>query len=960
MKRYRINKLDIKGFRIYSRKQSINFFENLTVVYGRNGRGKTTLQDAVGWLFNNNIARYISYKGEWNRAKNTHIRSLINPDIETQITGYFKEVSSPGSEIQKITRNETEIYDPGGLIDSFFDSSGQRDDLLWAHSLSQAKLQELAVANGRDRLENLAPLLDLTEVNNKVKELDELLKINRDKLIKLEKKQSEISEKDQTGLLENFRTKIIELEKTLNPIITLPSKPENNFSVLSEVEEWKSWLKGVLNTVTEKRGIINRLISQRQENNINTSYKKQENEFIKSVEELERELKQVSQQEEDRKKKVDQLENNLKIIDEEIKFITTLFGKIDIKRNNKEEINKTIEKLELKILNHPEIFREIETKKTEMNKILEKSKGIKEKLNKLNGHRRDIEKSYSEFIENNENIKRHKIKIDETKKWLNENSDENNKELRNILESELAGFDDRFNNIYEEQKKIEESFDVLATDISNEHCPLCGVDHPSEQQLMASIKKQKGRTIHRLFELNSKFTSLKNKMREMKQLTVLREEKEKKLRESENAVKGIEAENESLKDFLKPMLDFYKIEEVEVLSEKLFLNLLRFNESIEVELKSAYGDMEKKYEKIKDKNDAQIELINSEKELYDTRVKESNYLTKQIEKMESDILNEIVHYGYKEKLTESNVINFSNEVKVNFKSQLQQELESNKFLIESKKIKNELYYNYVQQQDVLLSALTSFKELEVFLGSIEESIELLGIKDDLSQKITSVKREIETLTENKKCQREIQRKETNKEIGKMATRISTIFEILTDTSPWKTIMSDAVVPGLRERTNLIFRPIPHKFKNDLESYIENTNSNSTFAFSGGQLSLLGLSIFLSQVADEYSIANKNKEILDTIILDDPIQMLDTLRDDALISLICDIAQEKQVIISTSDINFANKLILASRPLWEFDKDSCGILHFDRLEEEGPIISEYLPEKWITDQRIYYPKIKAAR
>ncbi|SFB37650.1 hypothetical protein SAMN04488072_12119 [Lentibacillus halodurans] len=298
-------------------------------------------------------------------------------------------------------------------------------------------------------------------------------------------------------------------------------------------------------------------------------------------------------------------------------------------------------------------------------------------------------------------------------------------------------------------------------------------------------------------------------------------------------------------------------------------------------------------------------------------------------------------------------------MKSNIKSQLQ-ELESSNFSVAIKKIKNELYNHYVRQQEILLNALASFNDVEEFLNAIEQSIELLDTKAELSQKIEKINANIEKLKEDKMNQRKIQADETNKEIGKMATRISTIFEILSDESPWKTIMSDAVVPSLRERTNLIFRPIPRKFENDLEHYIENTNSNSTFAFSGGQLSLLGLSIFLSQVANEQSISDKNKSNLDTIILDDPIQMLDSLRDDALVSLICDIAQEKQVIISTSDINFANKLILASRPLWEFDKESCGVLHFDRLEEEGPVVSEYLPEKWITDQRIYLPEIKIAR
>lgn len=955
MNKYRINKLDIEGFRIYSRKQSINIYNNLTVVYGRNGRGKTTLQDAIGWLFNNNIARYITYKGEWNRAKKTHIRSLINPDIETQITGYFEEISN--KKIHKIIRNETEVFDSSTLIDSFFDSPVGREDLLWANSLSQSRLQELAVANGRDRLENLAPLLDLTEVNNKVKELDDQLKENRAQLIELEKKRNKISEKDQGGLLGNFRMKTIELENTLNSIISLPLKPNNNMSAFSEVEEWKNWLKDVLNKVIEKKGEINSFMSQTSEDDMKFIFKKQDKELIKPVEELERELKITIQQEDSRKKEIQQLKNNLNVIEKEIQTILTHFENLKTEMNNEKHSYNAMEQLEIKVQAHFEISEEIGTKEKEMDLVLEQEKEVKVKLNKLNDERNEIEKYYSEFINNKDNIGIHENTIDEINKWLSENSDNNNKELLDTLEKELDKFDDRFGNIYDEQKKLEESFNVLTKNVSGEQCPLCGVEHHSEQHLMLSIKNEKERSIHNLLELNGDFTRIKNRIKEIKGLTILKLEKEKQLRESSRIIKDIEAKNEQMKTILEPMINFYKME-VEDLSDKLFLKLFKSNELQEVELKNTLTGLEKKHEELKRELDALNDLIKSEKELYDNSVKELNETKNQIESMKNNILKKLSYYGYEEDLDEHNINNYIKDFKNNIEYQIQ-ELESNNFLVDIKNIRNELYNNYTQQQEELSNIFVRCKELEEFLNAIEESIKLLNINANLDQEIKKIETNIEHLNDSRKKQREIQRIETNKEIGKMATRISTIFEVLSDTSPWKTIMSDAVVPGARERTNLIFRPIPHKFENDLENYIESTNSNSTFAFSGGQLSLLGLSIFLSQVADDHSKSDKNKAILDTIILDDPIQMLDTLRDDALVSLICDIAQEKQIIISTSDINFANKLILASRPLWEFEKDSCGVLHFDKLEEEGPVIHEYSPDKWINDQRIYLPKLKGA-
>ncbi|SFB37658.1 hypothetical protein SAMN04488072_12120 [Lentibacillus halodurans] len=228
-----------------------------------------------------------------------------------------------------------------------------------------------------------------------------------------------------------------------------------------------------------------------------------------------------------------------------------------------------------------------------MNQILKQNNKIKHNLNKLNTDRNEIEKAYSKFISYKVSIEEHKKRIDEVKEWLGENSDENNKKLLNTLENSLAGFDDRFHNIYEEQNKIEESFDVLSKNVSNKQCPLCGVNHLSEEQLMQSIKKQKERSIHALLELNSEFTKIKDKIKEIKNLTVLREDKEKALRDSEKIIKDMEEENKFLRTFLQPMLNYYKIK-AENLSEELFLGLLRSNESSEAEAKNVLANIEKK------------------------------------------------------------------------------------------------------------------------------------------------------------------------------------------------------------------------------------------------------------------------------------------------------------------------------------------------------------------------------
>src|SRR5699024_6467531 len=111
----------------------------------------------------------------------------------------------------------------------------------------------------------------------------------------------------------------------------------NNMSAFSEVEEWKNWLKDVLNKVTEKMGEINNFMSQTSEDDINFTFKKQDKELIKPVEELEKELKITIQQEDSRKKEIQQLENNLKVIEKEIQTILTHFENLKIEMNNEKQ-----------------------------------------------------------------------------------------------------------------------------------------------------------------------------------------------------------------------------------------------------------------------------------------------------------------------------------------------------------------------------------------------------------------------------------------------------------------------------------------------------------------------------------------------------------------------------------------------------------------------------------------------
>src|SRR5699024_3091778 len=123
------------------------------------------------------------------------------------------------------------------------------------------------------------------------------------------------------------------------------------------------------------------------------------------------------------------------------------------------------------------------------------------------------------------------------------------------------------------------------------------------------------------------------------------------------------------------------------------------------------------------------------------------------------------YYGYEEDLDEHNINNYIKDFKNNIEYQIQ-ELESNNFLVNIKNIRNELYNNYTQQQGELSNVFVRFKELEEYLYAIEKSIKILNSNANLDQEIKKIEINIDNLSDKRKKQREIQRIETNKEIGK--------------------------------------------------------------------------------------------------------------------------------------------------------------------------------------------------
>ena len=105
-------------------------------------------------------------------------------------------------------------------------------------------------------------------------------------------------------------------------------------------------------------------------------------------------------------------------------------------------------------------------------------------------------------------------------------------------------------------------------------------------------------------------------------------------------------------------------------------------------------------------------------------------------------------------------------------------------------------------------------------------------------------------------------------------------------------------------------------------------SHSTYVqtrFSGAQTNTVSLALFLA-------ISKKFPSTLKLVILDDPIQSMDSMHKEALAAIMDKLATEKQVIIATQDKEFKEQLV---RHLPKNSK----ILLFDKWDTEGPLISK---------------------
>ncbi|STO09269.1 AAA family ATPase [Exiguobacterium aurantiacum] len=959
MSKYRLKEMEIEGFRIYSKNKKVKFFNNITVVYGRNGRGKTTLQDALGWLFNNDITRYAEYNREWSRVKGSHIRSLLQPDISTAITARLEDVET--FKVDTITRTEEDLKYSNLDFDKWFESA-KRGDVLWANSLTQAKLQELAVAKGRDRLEILAPLLDLTEINLAIKKVEENLRKEKEILKRKHTSLTNISDREgreEYEILNEVSNIGEKISERMLQLIEVPHYPTNNTNKVQEIKEWETWCNSVLNIVSADQSLIENKINAIREKyfQIEEDTSSMEDE---KLEEMEKRIAEEVLKIESKKDRIKELKNKIIFIKNNIVIVDESIQKISELNISQKNIDKDISNYEANKENQLDESMKIKEMEMQISKLKIQKDEIENYHEILLLNKQEIEEYHKKFTLTIKEINENKKELVEHENWLMKNTQTKNNENIKLLEDRLANIGDNIEELVNQNIELDKSFDILCGYISDESCPLCGKKHESISELEVTILHQKKRWENVFITHKKEIKEISNKLSEIRASNITKENTERAIKEIQRKISNAEINllkvKGSFADFLKKIGVKISLCDFE---DKDFKKMLEKNSNEILKLIDKKSEINGELNKLEIETKKLKNIIEVNQKKHYKCIAESNQINREISKEIEGLKSIYNSFDSSENFdtTEKLLLLLKNQIPL-----LERELENIDYktdMIKVEKIEKEIFFKYKKRIEIISNTVMEIKKLLGYLDVLRENLKIVDTSSELKKEIKELEMNIEGLKKDKRNLREVQRKETNKEIGKISKRISKIFEILSDVSPWRTILPDAVVPDERERTNLVFRPVPQKLDSSIEEYLLKTNSNSTFAFSGGQLSLLGLSIFLSQVADKEK-KNFGSPTFETLFLDDPIQMLDTLRDDALVSLICDIARERQVVISTSDIDFANKLILSSRPLWKDDEKSCGVIYYEQLYEDGPVISEINSKDWIESQRIYIPKIKEAK
>ncbi len=170
----RLKEITISGFRGFNKKQTINLENSIVLVKGSNGSGKSSLVEAIEWLFFDEISRKkkslckSEYKGEF--LRNLHCVKEQETYVELLI-----EIMNKQIRIKKllVSPEKKEYYINGSSADNF-SSLGINFSEVYKPILSQVEVKHYVETDPKDRYEETNEILGLGVLNELRTDLQEL------------------------------------------------------------------------------------------------------------------------------------------------------------------------------------------------------------------------------------------------------------------------------------------------------------------------------------------------------------------------------------------------------------------------------------------------------------------------------------------------------------------------------------------------------------------------------------------------------------------------------------------------------------------------------------------------------------------------------------------------------------------------------------------------------------------
>jgi DNA repair protein SbcC/Rad50 len=258
----KLTEITVNRFRGYLDKTTIPIGPHLTVLFGPNGYGKSTIIDGVEWLLSSQISRYVGYEEGRREDYLKHVDAQAEPLVELKFNGTDRQILLRRERIS-IEKTKLSVGDADNKwldsdlarsVLSNLDSNVSFDQLksytfsdpfVSFHLLGQETLRGFVESDPRDRLERLAPIIgvhkftELTEsligtsrlLSARSDELSRQLTANKKELDALEHKKTSVQETYEKGiqgdrnLSEWLREEFASFQSSLPD--RLRSKPEN-------------------------------------------------------------------------------------------------------------------------------------------------------------------------------------------------------------------------------------------------------------------------------------------------------------------------------------------------------------------------------------------------------------------------------------------------------------------------------------------------------------------------------------------------------------------------------------------------------------------------------------------------------------------------------------------------------------------------------------------------------------